>query len=161
MVVLAACGPTATPKDAEADDSNLRIEERTSPTLNLEPPLIQAEDRGIEAIQIDEVWVFQHRPEYFWLASGGGTPEIVDGCLYIGDDMVVWDVDHIDQAAGAIAAVRAGKSPSLRFVGGVVSDTGIGFPTVITDRCATSSLWIIGAWSYARNAPAVGGRGEG
>ena len=160
MLALAACGPTVTPQGPEVGDGAPSIKEHSSPTPRLEPPPIQAEDRGIEAVLIDGVWVFQNRPEVIWLASGGGTPEIVDGCLYIGDSLVVWRADDIDQAAGAIAAVRAGESPLLRFPGGVVeNEKGIGFPSVITDRCATSRLWIIGAWNYARNA--VGGWEEG
>lgn len=156
MVALAACGPTVTPQGPEVGDGAPSIKEHSILAPRLEPPPIQAEDRGIEAVLIDGVWVFQNRPEWVWLALGGGIPEIVDGCLYLGDTVVVWSVNRIDQAAGAIAAARAGETPFVRIGGGVVNnEAGIGFPTVITDRCATSRLWIIGVWNYARNA--VGG----
>ena len=102
-------------------------------------------DGGIEALQIDGVWVFQHQPEFANQALHGGTPEIVDGCLVVDNTIVVWHVDRIDEATEAIAAVKAGESPQLLIGGGGISvDEGARpdeFPTVITDRCPTSAVW--------------------
>ena len=129
VVVVAACGPTATDADGEPGDSAV-------------------ETGGIEALQIDGVWVFQHRPRFGNDALHGGTLEIVDGCLVIDNTIVVWHVDRIDQAAGAVAAVKAGKSPQLLIGGGGISvEEGTRpdqFPTVITQRCPTSAVWFNG-----------------
>ena len=145
MVVLAGCGPTAADGDAEVGDGDSRIEPSHSVVPDLEIPLNHGDDGGIEALQIDGVWVFQHRPEGSNNALHGGTPEIAGGCLFIDDTVVVWHADRIDQAAGAIAAVRAGKSPLLLIGGGGMSiEEGTRpdqFPTVITERCPTSAVW--------------------
>ena len=102
-------------------------------------------DGGIEALQIDGVWVFQHQPEAAMNALHGGTPEIVDGCLVIDNTIVVWHVDRIDEATEAIAAVKAGESPQLLIGGGGISldegDRPDQIPAVITDRCPTSAVW--------------------
>ena len=102
-------------------------------------------DGGIEALQIDGVWVFQHQPEAAMDALHGGTPEIVDGCLVIDNTIVVWHVDRIDEATEAIAAVKAGESTQLLIGGGGISvdegDRPDQIPTVITDRCPTSAVW--------------------
>ena len=102
-------------------------------------------DGGIEALQIDGVWVFQHQPEAAMDALHGGTPEIVDGCLVIDNTIVVWHVDRIDEATEAIAAVKAGESTQLLIGGGGISldegDRPDQIPTVIADRCPTSAVW--------------------
>lgn len=145
MVVVAACGPTATDGDAEVGDGDSRIEPSHSVVPELGLPLNHGDDGGIEALQIDGVWVFEHRPESSMNALHGGTPEVVDGCLYIDNTIVVWHVDRIDQAAGAIAGVKAGKSSQLLIGGGGMSiEEGTRpdqFPTVITERCPTSAVW--------------------
>ena len=113
-------------------------------TAEDDPPPVRS-DGGIEAIQIDGVWVFQHQPEAAMDALHGGTPEIVDGCLVIDNTIVVWHVDRIDEATEAIAAVKAGESTQLLIGGGGISvdegDRPDQIPTVITDRCPTSAVW--------------------
>jgi hypothetical protein len=74
-----------------------------------EPRKSAAETAGIEALQIDGVWVFQHQPEFAMNALQGGTPEIADGCLVIDNTIVVWHVDRIDEAAEAISAAKAAR----------------------------------------------------
>ncbi len=107
------------------------------------PPILS--DEGIEALQIDGVWVFQDEPESAMEALHSGTPEIVDGCLVVDNTIVVWHVDRIDEATEAIAAVNAGESPQLLIAGGGISvDEGARpdqIPTVITDRCPTTAVW--------------------
>ena len=118
------------------------------PPSQLEPqvdPTPIRSDEGIEALQLDGVWVFQHQPEISGDALHSGTPEIVDGCLVVGNTIVVWHFDRIDEADEAIAAVRAGESPQLLIGGGGISvDEGTPpdeIPTVISDRCPTSTVW--------------------
>ena len=100
---------------------------------------------GIEAFQIDGVWVFQHQPEFSNNALHGGIPEIVDGCLVIDNTIVVWHADRIDEAAKAISAVKAGERPQLLIGGGGISikegTRPDQIPTGITDRCPTPAVW--------------------
>ena len=142
IVVGAACG-TGTESTSTSDEASTTG--ATSTGADAEPRESAADTTGIEALQIDGVWVFQHQPFFFMQALHGGTPEIVDGCLYIDNTIVVWHVDRIDEAAEAISAVKAGESPQLRIGGGGNSvDEGARpdqFPTVITDRCSTSAVW--------------------
>ena len=113
------------------------------PATSDTPPILS--DEGIEALQIDGVWVFQHQPGSGMEALHSGTPEIVDGCLVVDNTIVVWHVDRIDEATEVIAAVNAGESPQLLIGGGGISvDEGARpdhFPTVITDQCPTSAVW--------------------
>ena len=103
------------------------------------------DQKGIEAFQIDGVWVFQHQPEVAMDALHSGTPEIVNGCLVVDNTIVVWHFDRIDEAAEAIAAAKAGESPQLLIGGGGISvDEGATpdqIPTIITDLCPTSAVW--------------------
>ena len=142
MVVVAACGGGTEPASAKDEASTTGT---TSTDVDAEPRKSAADTAGIEALQIDGVWVFQHQPEFAMDALHGGTPKIVDGCLVIDNTIVVWHVDRIGDAAEAIAAVKAGESPQLLIGGGGISvDEGARpdqIPTVITDRCPTSAVW--------------------
>ncbi len=103
------------------------------------------DQKGIEAFQIDGVWVFQHQPEVAMDALHSGAPEIVNGCLVVDNTIVVWHIDGIEVAADTIAAVRAGESPQLLIGGGGISlDEGARpdqIPTIIIDLCPTSAVW--------------------
>ena len=91
------------------------------------------------------VWVFQHDPETVMQALHSGIAEIVNGCLYVDDAIVVWHVDRLDEAARVIAAVQSGEQPDLLIGGGGISlDEGASpedLPPVITDLCPTSVVW--------------------
>ena len=110
-----------------------------------EPSNADGDRTGIEAVEIDGVWVFQHQPEVAMDALHSGTPEIVNGCLVVDNTIVVWHFDRIDDAAEAIAAAKAGESPQLLIGGGGLSvDEGATpdqIPTIITDLCPTSAVW--------------------
>ena len=142
MVFGAACGSGTEQASAKDDASTTGT---TSTDADAEPRKSAADPPGIDALQIDGVWVFQHQPEFAMDALHGGTPEIVDGCLVIDNTIVVWHVDRIDEAAAAISAVKAGESPELLIGGGGISvDEGARpdqIPTVITDQCPTSAVW--------------------
>ena len=142
MVVVAACG-SGTESTSARDEASTTGP--TSTDADAEPRNGAADKAGIEAFQIDGVWVFQHQPEYSMDALHSGTAEIVDGCLVIDNSIVVWHADRIDEAAKAIAAVKAGESPQLLIGGGGISiDEGARpdqFPTIITDQCPTSTVW--------------------
>ena len=142
MVVVAACGSGTESTSTRDEASTTGL---TSTAADAEPRDSAADTAGIEALQIDGVWVFQHQPEFSNDALHSGTPEIADGCLVIDNTIVVWHVDRIDEAAEAISAVKAGESPQLLIGGGGMSvDEGTRpdqFPTVITDQCPTSAVW--------------------
>jgi len=103
---------------------------------------------GVVASQIDGVWVFQYDPQGGLGSLLEGPATIVDGCLYISDNLVVWDVDRLDELEGIIAAVQAGEEPIVR-VGGAgrvvgTDPEGGGFwelPSVIADHCSASLVW--------------------
>ncbi|MCI0895005.1 MAG: hypothetical protein J4N84_08905 [Chloroflexi bacterium] len=142
MVFGAACGSGTEPASAKDEASTTGT---TTTDVDAEPGKSAEDPAGIGALQIDGVWVFQHQPEFAMNALHGGTPEIVDGCLVIGNTIVVWHVDRIDEAAGAISAVKSGESPRLLIGGGGISlDEGARpdqIPAVITGRCPTSAVW--------------------
>ena len=84
----------------------------------------------------------------------------MDGCLVIDNTIVVWPVDRIDEAAEAIAAVKAGESPQLLIGGGGISlDEGARpdqFPTAITERCQTTAVWFVaGEGETASDMPPI------
>ena len=100
---------------------------------------------GIEAVEIDGVWVFRHEPEVFMNALHSGTPEIVNGCLMIDNTVVVWHTETFEDATAAIAAAKAGESAQLLIGGGGLSvSEGADpkqIPDVISDRCPTEAIW--------------------
>ncbi len=160
-LVAAACAAPASddpPGDTEPPGAAATCPEGTvdcddTPTDGVPPPpppsdgdqLGSPADGGVRAVQIDGVWVFEYTPGGGMDALHSGTPEIVDGCLVIDDTIVVWDSGSMDEAAAAIAAVRAGESPQLLIGGGGLSiDEGTDpsqFPDVITERCGTRAVW--------------------
>ena len=130
LVVFAAACSIGGPEVTES-----LLDGETSTTL-----ATAANGAAIEPLQIDGVWVwvFLHEPEAAMEALFSGTPSIVDGCLFIDDTIVVWYVDRIEEAAAAIAAVKAGESPLLLIGGGPERSQ---IPSIITDRCPTSAVW--------------------
>jgi hypothetical protein len=100
---------------------------------------------GVEAVQIDDVWVFQHDPVGWDDALHGGSAEIKDGCLYVDGAIVVWHVDEIDEVGEIIANLKAGQHREVLIGGGGISlDEGASpedITATITDRCATSAVW--------------------
>ncbi len=139
--------PACAPGEPECNDT-LVTPSRDPQTLpdDESPPPVDAEPvTGIEALQIDGVWVFQHQPEAHNDALHSGTPEIVNGCLVVDNTIVVWHVDRIGDATDIIAAAKAGESPELLIGGGGISlDEGARpdqIPSVITDLCPASAVW--------------------
>jgi len=102
---------------------------------------------GIEALQIDGVWVFQYEtePDVIMEALHSGPVEIVDGCLFVEDMIVIWHPKRLSDVEAAIAAVQAGGSLELRTGGGGFSldegSTADEIPTVIAERCSTTGWW--------------------
>lgn len=139
--------PACAPEEPECNDTLVTPsrEPQTLPDDESPPPVDAEPVTGIEALQIDGVWVFQHQPEAHNDALHSGTPEIVNGCLVVDNTIVVWHVDRIGDATDVIAAAKAGESPELLIGGGGISlDEGARpdqIPSVITDLCPASAVW--------------------
>lgn len=117
-------------------------------TLTFTPPLPAVggpSAGGIQPLQIDGVWLFEYEPRSGDDALHGGRAEIIDGCLYVDDAIVVWAASRLDEASAVIDAINSGEKPELLIGGGGISTTegaSLGdLPAVITDRCPTEVIW--------------------
>lgn len=140
--------PACAPDEPDCSDTVVAGsgEPQTDPNNEPPPPAVDPERvDGIDALQIDGVWVFTHDPEGADAALHSGAPEIVNGCLVVDNTVVVWHVDRLDEADEAVAAAKAGESPQLLIGGGGISlDEGASpdeIPSIITDLCPTSAVW--------------------
>lgn len=110
----------------------------------------EATDPAIDAIQVGETWVFayQEAPMLSMQALTSGTAAQVEGCLYVGDAVVVWWPDQLAQVEEIVAAVEAGEAPELQLGGGGLSldegDTREDFPEAVREHCDPSVLWWAG-----------------
>ncbi|MEN8041813.1 MAG: hypothetical protein ABFR95_09955 [Actinomycetota bacterium] len=104
-----------------------------------------AGDEGIEAVDIDGVWVFEHDPEAGMQALHSGVPEIVDGCLEVGGFIVVWPTDMMDEAKAAVTAATAGDAEPITIGGGGFGeDEGLDpseIPPALSERCSVDAIW--------------------
>lgn len=79
------------------------------------------------------------------LAGHSGLAEIQDGCLYIDETVVVWDLEQLEEAKQIIAEVKAGEQRDLLIGGGGISlDEGASpedIPDVIAELCPTTAVW--------------------
>ena len=99
--------------------------------------------QSIEPVQIDGVTVFTHQNDGGEDALTGGVATIADGCLYVGDAVIVWRSDQLDEAARLIAAVVAGEAPEVTLPGGGVDvreDRNADI-SAVTDLCPTRVVW--------------------
>lgn len=103
----------------------------------------------IDAVEIDGVWVFQHSNSGGDDALHNGTAEIRDGCLYVGDAVVIWHSAQVEEAAELVTATLAGESRQVSLPGGGVSleEGETPFPEAVSSRCSTDTLW------YTRPGP--------
>lgn len=99
---------------------------------------------GVEARDLDGTWVFTHEEPRGGDAALGGVARIEDGCLLVGDAVVVWDATILDDIEKVVADVGSGVSVRLRFGGGGLSlDEGStldDFPIEVVERCDTRNL---------------------
>ena len=100
---------------------------------------------GIEARQIDGVWVFFHEPDAGMDALHSGTPEVVDGCLVVDGAVVIWHTEADGAAEAALAAALTGEEPQLLIGGGGISTTEGAeprqLPRIVTGRCVVDTVW--------------------
>lgn len=99
---------------------------------------------NVSAQQIENAWVFT----YTRTPQGGndalltGTAAVVDGCLEIGGNVVVWQREDLDVVTQILAAVDAGDAPEVSVGGsGITTDGGEDLPGTITTHCAAVGVW--------------------
>jgi hypothetical protein len=102
---------------------------------------------GVESQQIDSTWVFTYseEPSLDMHALHGGSATVADGCLEVGDMVVVWHDHHLPALRDVIASVQLGEAPRLELGGGGVSlDEGAAIediPAGVREHCAPSGVW--------------------
>ncbi len=96
----------------------------------------------------DGVWVFTYAstPSYTSDALAGGPAAVVDGCLQMGDAVVIWHDQHLAAVDDVIARVAAGEALTLTVGGGGRSleegSTVDDFPIEVVERCpAAREIW--------------------
>lgn len=104
-------------------------------------------DPEVEAILLGDTWVFAYKetPSSAMDALSHGTAAQVDGCLQVGEAVVVWWPEQLDQVKEIVLAVQAGGAPELEIGGGGMSleegDREEDFPAAVRERCAPTELW--------------------
>lgn len=105
--------------------------------------------RSFEIKAIDEIDVF-----FSTDTSGNkdkalhhGVPRVVDGCLFVGDALVVWPATALDRAKDALAKAKEGRAQTIELSGGGLSVkegdakldvAGLGV------RCKVDEVWFAG-----------------
>ena len=117
-------GGTEDAKTTQADDSG------------------QASVSGIEALQIDGVWVFQYTSIWYGDGLFSGTAEIVDDCLVVGDYVVIWDASRLAYARALISAVQAGEKPKVEMGGGEYNNEQR--LATVSEHCPATAVWLGG-----------------
>ncbi|MES2642884.1 MAG: hypothetical protein V4850_25595 [Myxococcota bacterium] len=110
------------------------------------PTISGPEDVEVEALQMDGAWVFTYResPDLSMHALLTGPAAVVDGCLRVGDQVVVWREQHLGTVGEITARIDEGEVVSVSLGGGGGS-VGEGMmenvPEDVRDRCSLSGVW--------------------
>lgn len=96
---------------------------------------------GVELLDVDGVTVFayEREPVHGDHALTTGEAHVADGCLLVGDSVVVWRPAQLGFVRDVVARVAAGEAPVLRVGGG-----GGGVTTdelAAGDACPGHPLW--------------------
>lgn len=107
------------------------------------PQLAGSNGSGVQALEIDGVWVFEHGSPDAADALHSGDAEIADGCLLVEGAAVIWHSDQIDQVAETIEAIQSGQARTLSIAGGGISleEGASELPAVVLDRCNVTEVW--------------------
>lgn len=112
------------------------------PTIVLEADVV--------AEQRDGVWVFSYAetPDFSMEALGGGRAAVVDGCLWMGDAVVVWRESHLALVDDVLARVQSGEALDLQVGGGEVGlgegGTRDDLPPAVIEHCPAEAVWLAG-----------------
>ncbi|MDD9932216.1 MAG: hypothetical protein OXT09_01355 [Myxococcales bacterium] len=105
---------------------------------------------SIDSHRHDGVWLFSLDPAGGGdSALGSGAASIVDGCLVIGEEVVVWLEDDLDFARSLIDSVAAGEAPKVTVGGGGIAlgegATVDDLPMTVLSRCGARDVWFASA----------------
>jgi hypothetical protein len=104
----------------------------------------------VEAEQMNGAWVFSYArgPSSSDEALHSGRAAVVDGCLQVGDAVVVWYEHHLDTVEDVIGRIDKGETVDLRIGGGGIGldegSTVDDFPRSVREHCSPSEIWYSG-----------------
>lgn len=114
----------------------------------------------VDAQQIEGVWVFTFReePTFVMDALTGGTATIEDGCLMVGDQVVVWYDLHLPSVEEVIVDLEAGEAVVLGQLGGGGQSLDEGstledFPAEVLEHCAPTAIWYAAPDDFTASDP--------
>jgi hypothetical protein len=110
------------------------------------PVVVPPGNRGVAPIEVDGVWVFFMSGAWGEQALLGGEARIEDGCLLVGERLVLWSAGQASLAEGLVVDVRSGAAPVVRLAGGESNDV----PAAVSDRCAVDVVWRANSYEMAR-----------
>ena len=108
------------------------------------------DEDDIEAQKMNGAWVFSYakEPTVSMEALGGGQAAVVDGCLQVGDSVVVWYRHHLDTVEETIGRIEKGEMVELFTGGGGFSldegSTVNDFPDSVREHCSPRAVWYTG-----------------
>ena len=112
------------------------------PTSSDTPP---AATDQVRAVLVDDVWLFHRSGEGGDTARHVGTAEIRNGCLFVGDSLVVWKTEDLQRVEGIVSDVQAGTAIQVELGGGGLSldegSTLADFPEPVIEHCETSTIF--------------------
>ncbi len=108
-----------------------------------------APDR-VDAEQHNGVWLFSLNPAGGGDAAlGSGAASIVDGCLVVGEEVVVWLEADLDFARSLVDSVAMGEAPEVTVGGGGIAlgegATVDDLPMTVLSRCGARDVWFASA----------------
>jgi len=95
---------------------------------------------AIESSQVDGVWIFLHQSTIDEEARFAGAAEVVNGCLRVGEQVVVWRKSDADQVRSLIESLKDQPSRAVVLGGGEATAFGSMYAEM-TELCPTSSVW--------------------
>ena len=100
----------------------------------------------ISPVNVDGVWVFEHTPSLILEALMSGEADVVNGCLVVGDTVVVWHSEKMDTVRDLVDRVEQDEQLTVELGGGGFSQEEGGddfsVPPVIDERCSpVTSVW--------------------
>jgi hypothetical protein len=129
IVGLIACGGSA---ELAPDD----VQARGSEVTQQEAPLV------VEAQETGGVTLYFHEAEDHDDAALTGVPSIRNGCLWVGEHVVIWHQSRLVEAQALAAELQSSATTNdVSVGGGEALATATGTSTVRND-CGTDLVWV-------------------